>query len=78
MCKVLKFVRSSYYKALVGVPSKQVLEAAKLKDKIKSIYLDSKSRYVSPKIQKILETKVKYMSLKRVHRYSYLYISKMA
>lgn len=69
MCKVLKFARSSYYKALVGVPSKQALEAAKLKDEIKSIYLDSKSRYGAPKIQKILETKGKYMSLKRVQRY---------
>ncbi|WP_242847898.1 IS3 family transposase [Inediibacterium massiliense] len=69
ICKVLKFSRSTYYKALFRVPSNRQLESQNLKTKIKAIYLESKKRYGAPKIQKILEVKGHYASLKRVQRF---------
>jgi len=69
MCKALKFPRSTYYKALIKEPSNRELEAEELKSDIKKIWLESKSRYGAPKIQKILEGKGKKVSLKRIQRY---------
>jgi len=65
----LKFARSTYYKALLSVPSKRQQEAEQLKANIKTIYLESKRRYGAPKITKILCARGKRVSLKRVQRY---------
>ena len=56
MCKVLKVSRSSYYKWLVGVPSKRALYNQMLSDEIKRIYTLYKGRYGSPRIAKELES----------------------
>ncbi|WP_124068240.1 IS3 family transposase [Clostridium sp. E02] len=69
ICKALHFPRSTYYKALVRVPSKRQQEAERQKAKIKEIWLDSKSRYGAPKIHNVLTRKGENISLKRVQRY---------
>ncbi|MDE4541329.1 IS3 family transposase [Thermoanaerobacterium sp. R66] len=69
ICKVLKFPRGTYYKALFEIPSKRQKEANKLKQEIRTIYFESKYRYGAPKIQKALESRGKHISLKRVQRY---------
>ena len=65
----MNFPRSTYYKALISVPSKRELEANELKKEIKKIWLDSKSRYGAPKIRMILSKQGKNVSIKRVQRY---------
>jgi len=65
----LKFPRSTYYKALVRVPSNRQLEADKFKAEIKKIWTDSKARYRAPKIHQVLISQGKSISLKRVQRY---------
>ena len=65
----MNFPRSTYYKALISVPSKRELEANELKKEIKKIWLDSKSRYGAPKIRMILSQQGKDVSIKRVQRY---------
>lgn len=65
----MHFPRSTYYKALVRVPSKRQQEAERLKAKIKEIWLDSKSRYGALKIHNVLTRKGKNISIKRVQRY---------
>ena len=67
--KVLKFPRSTYYKALLRVPSNCEKEAQTLKSEIYDIWKESKRRYGAPKIQKVLEGQGKKVSLKRVQRY---------
>ncbi|WP_242860626.1 IS3 family transposase [Clostridium sp. KNHs205] len=69
ICKALKFPRSTYYKALVRVPSNRQLEADKFKAEIKKIWTDSKARYGAPKIHQVLISQGKSISLKRVQRY---------
>ncbi|MGI6426016.1 MAG: IS3 family transposase [Natronincolaceae bacterium] len=69
ICKALKFPRSTYYKALVGVTSKRQEEAERLKSKIRNIWSESKSRYGAPKIHKVLINNGEKISLKRVQRY---------
>ena len=69
ICKALKFHRSTYYKALYGVPSNRQVESDKLKSEIRQIYKDSKCRYGAPKIFKVLKSSGKKISLKRVQRY---------
>ena len=69
ICKVLKFPRSTYYKALNSVPSNRELENQRLDEEIRSIYYESKKRYGAPKIQKVLESKGIPASLKRVQRH---------
>lgn len=51
------------------MPSNREIEANELKCAIKNIWLESKSRYGAPKIQKILAQQGKKVSLKRVQRY---------
>lgn len=41
----LKIPQNTYYKALLGVPSKRQIEADKLKAEIKEIYIKSKCHY---------------------------------
>lgn len=65
----MKFPRSTYYKALVRVPSNRQLEADKFKAEIKKIWTDSKARYGAPKIHQVLISQGKSISLKRVQRY---------
>lgn len=69
ICKVLKFPRSTYYKALKSVPSNRELENQKLNEAILAIYYESKQRYGAPKIQKALGSKGIHASLKRVQRH---------
>lgn len=69
ICKALKFPRSTYYKALISVPSNREIEARELKHAIKDIWIESKSRYGAPKIHKVLLQQGKHISLKRVQRY---------
>lgn len=69
ICKVLKFPRSTYYKALNNNPSKRKEENEHLDKKIKSIYYESKKRYGAPKIHKVLISKGFKVSLKRVQRH---------
>ncbi|MDM1524075.1 IS3 family transposase [Empedobacter sp. 225-1] len=68
MCKVLKVSRSSYYKWLVGVPSKRALYNQMLSDEIKRIYTLYKGRYGSPRIAKELESLGIKVSKQRVAR----------
>lgn len=65
----MKFPRSTYYKVLNRVPSKQQIEAKRLKNKIRKIWVESKSRYGAPKIHKVLVNNGESISLKRVQRY---------
>ncbi|WP_246552452.1 IS3 family transposase [Vallitalea pronyensis] len=69
ICKVLKFPRSTYYKALLSVPSKRILERQQLQEDILKTYYKSKKRYGAPKIHKMLLKDGKSISLKRVQRY---------
>ena len=55
MCKVLKFPRSTYYKAKNHKKSNLEKFNEILDQKILEIYNDSKKRYGAPKIQKVLE-----------------------
>ncbi|MBM7685774.1 transposase InsO family protein [Defluviitalea raffinosedens] len=71
ICKALKFPRSTYYKALLAVPSKRQMEADNLKAEIRKIYIDSKCRYGAPKIYKALKAIGKNISLKRIQRYMF-------
>lgn len=57
ICKVLKFPRSTYYKALNSMPSNREIENQNLDEEIKSIYYESGKRYGAPKIQKVLVSK---------------------
>lgn len=69
ICKVLKFPRSTYYKALNRVPSNRQLENQALDETIKAIHQESKQRYGAPKILKELESKGIIVSIKRVQRH---------
>ena len=69
MCKVLKFPRSTYYKALCALPSARGIKRLKLNETIKKVFEESKDRYGAPKIQKILDSLGIHTSLKLVQRY---------
>ncbi len=69
ICKALHFPRSTYYKALLVVPSKRQVATDRLKAEIKKIWLESKTRYQAPKIYKVLLSKGEKVSLKRIQRY---------
>jgi len=69
MCEVLGIARSSYYKALTKSETPRAKEKEELKDVIHRIYDESKGRYGSPKIHKILTEKEGYkISEKRVQK----------
>ena len=69
MCEVLGIARSSYYKALTKSETPRAKEKKELKEVIHKIYDESKGRYGSPKIHKILTKKEGYkISEKRVQK----------
>ena len=69
MCEVLGIARSSYYKALTKSETPRAKEKEELKEVIHRIYDESKGRYGSPKIHKILTEKEGYkISEKRVQK----------
>ena len=59
ICKVLKFPRNMYYKALLRAPSNREKEAECLKFEIYKIWKGSKRRYGAPKTKKVLESRGK-------------------
>lgn len=73
MCNVLGVPRSTYYDKRSRPLSARVKINKKLKEQILKIYIDSKQRYGSPKITKILNKerqnkRLSSVSLKRVQR----------
>ena len=54
LCSALKLPRSTYYKALVRVPSNKQKEYEEFGRKVKQAYEDSKQRYGAVKICRIL------------------------
>ena len=63
MCRWLKIPRSSYYYKAV-----EPVSEAELGEKIKSIFLESKSRYGARKIKKCLEAQGINLSRRRIRR----------
>ena len=68
MCKAFKVSRSGYHDWLHRRPSRRALEAEKIKKMIRSVHLESKGRYGSPKITKELRFKGVNVSRPRVAR----------
>ena len=69
LCSALKFPRSTYYKALVRVPSNKQKEYEEFGRKVKQAYEDSKQRYGAVKICRILNDNGTPCSVKRVQRH---------
>ena len=69
MCNALKFPRSTYYKALVHVPSNRQIECEKFSEKVKAKFYECKQRYGAVKLQKALENDGIKCSAKRVQRH---------
>ncbi|WP_235853397.1 IS3 family transposase [Luxibacter massiliensis] len=69
VCSALKFPRSTYYKALVRVPSNRQEEYKKFSHEVKQVYDDSKQRYGAVKICRILNGNGIPCSVKRVQRH---------
>ena len=69
LCSALKFPRSTYYKALVCVPSNRRQEYEEFGRKVKQAYEDSKHRYGAGKICRILNNNGTPCSIKRVQRH---------
>lgn len=69
VCSALKFPRSTYYKALVRVPSNRQEEYKKFSHEVKQVYDDSKQRYGAVKICRILNGNAIPCSVKRVQRH---------
>nr|WP_304441956.1 IS3 family transposase [Thermosipho sp. 1063] len=68
ICKVLKFPRSTYYKAINRKKSDREKFNEILDKKILKIYNDSKKRYGAPKIYKILEKQGIKVNIKTVQK----------
>lgn len=73
MCKILQIPRSTYYDKQNRPISARAKSNEDLKEQILKIYVESKQRYGSPKITKILNKELqkkglKTVSLKRVQR----------
>lgn len=66
MCQVLKVSRSSFYYWYKGVPSNRFKETQIFTALIKKTYEESKKRYGSPKITKVLRSQGYKISQKRV------------
>ena len=49
MCKVLKVSQSGYYRWKIAILSKRLQKKNVLKEKITSLYFESKQRYCSPR-----------------------------
>lgn len=69
LCSALKFPRSTYYKALVHIPSNRQKEYEGFGQKVKQVYVDSKQRYGAIKICRILNDDGTPCSIKRVQRH---------
>lgn len=69
MCQALKFPRSTYYKALVCVPSKRKQEYQEFSDKVKACFHENKGRYGAIKLHHVLNASGTECSLKRVQRH---------
>ena len=69
LCSALKFPRSTYYKALVRVPSNKHKEYEEFGRKVKLVYDDSKQRYGAVKICHALNDNGTLCSIKRVQRH---------
>lgn len=69
MCKALKFPRSTYYKALVSIPSKREQECKKFAAEVKDCFWKNKKIYGAVKLHQTLNNKGTKCSLKRVQRY---------
>ena len=54
MCKVLKFPRSTYYKALKNEPSNKQIEYEAFSEKVITKFNESKQRYGAVKLQRKL------------------------
>ena len=68
LCTALKFPRSTYYKALVGVPSNRQKVYETFSQEVKRIYNESKGIYGAVKICRSLNDNGIPCSLKRVQR----------
>ena len=69
LCSALKFPRSTYYKALLRVPSNRQEEYEKFSHEVKQVYNDSKQRYGAVKICRTLNGNGIPCSVKRVQRH---------
>ncbi len=69
ICSVLEFPRSTYYKALVCVPSTRRQEYEEFGRKVKQSYEDSKKTYGAVKICRILNDSGTPCSVKWVQRH---------
>ena len=68
-CTALKFPRSTYYKALICVPSNKKKEYETFSQEVKRIYKESKGIYGAVKICRSLNDNGIPCSLKRVQRH---------
>ena len=69
LCKVLGIPRSTYYEALVHVPSNKKVAFLAFGELVASAYADSKGRYGAPKIRQVLLKSGTVCSSKRVQRH---------
>ncbi len=69
MCKALKFPRSTYYKALIRVPSNREKEYAEFSNKVKECFFENKKRYGSIKLHRVLNEAGTKCSIKRVQKH---------
>lgn len=69
MCKALKFARSTYYEALVRVPSNKEQEYQKFSAEVKQCFEENKKRYGAVKIYRKLNECGIPCSIKRVQRH---------
>ncbi|WP_308165784.1 IS3 family transposase [Clostridium algidicarnis] len=69
ICKVLKFPRSTYYEALIRVPSKREIETEHFREKLQEEFEDSNKRYGAIKLQQKLQSSGIPCSVKRVQRH---------
>ncbi len=69
LCSALKFPRSTYYKALVRVPSNRQEEYEEFGRKVKQAYDESRQRYGAVKICRTLNNNGTLCSVKRVQRH---------
>ncbi|WP_242647803.1 IS3 family transposase [Lacrimispora saccharolytica] len=69
LCNALKFPRSTYYKALVSVPSNKQLEYEEFSKKVIYQFNKYKQRYGAIKLQRVLSDAGTKCSIKRVQRH---------
>ncbi len=69
LCNVLGLPRSTYYEALVHVPSNKEIQFFEFGEQVATVYEDSKGRYGAPKIRQVLLKRGIACSIKRVQRH---------